>query len=106
VQDRLRLRREHPALREGELIHIFADDQVFAFVRQHAEASDGPAEQLLVVMNNADQPRTIELNIRDTPIAKARSIRALMGTGNAELLDGPGIKVPVASRSVNIYQVD
>ncbi|MGA8502694.1 MAG: alpha-amylase family glycosyl hydrolase [Candidatus Sulfotelmatobacter sp.] len=106
VQDLLRLRREHPALREGELIHIFADDQVFAFVRQHAEASDGPAEQLLVVMNNADQPRTIELNLRDTPIAKARSIRALMGTGNAELLDGPGIKVPVASRSVNIYQMD
>jgi neopullulanase len=106
VRDLLRLRQGHPALRGGELIHIFADDQIFAFVRQHAAAPDGPAEQLLVVMNNADQPKTIELNIRDTLIAKARSITTLMGTGNAELLDGKGIKVPMASRSVSIYQMD
>lgn len=106
VRDLLQLRQEHPALRGGESIHIFADDQVFAFVRQHAAAPDGPAEQLLVVMNNADQPRTIELNIRDTPIAKARSATKLMGTGNAELHDGPRIKVQLASRSVSIYQMD
>jgi neopullulanase len=106
VRELLRLRQEHPALRGGELIHIFADDQVFAFVRQHAAAPDGPAEQLLVVMNNADQPKTIELNIRNTPIAKARSATTLMGAGNAELVDGPGIKVPVASRSVSIYRMD
>lgn len=106
VRDLLRLRQEHPALRGGELIHIFADDQVFAFVRQHAVAPNEPAEQLLVVMNNADQQKNIELNLRDTPIAKARSATTLMGTGNAELLDGPGIKVPVASRSVSIYQMN
>jgi glycosidase len=106
VRELLQLRQEHPALRGGELIHIFADDQIFAFVRQHAASPDGPAEQLLVVMNNADQPKTIEFNIRDTPIAKARSMTTLMGTGNAELVDGPSIKVPVASRSVSIYQMN
>jgi|HubBroStandDraft_6_1064221.scaffolds.fasta_scaffold00323_10 glycosidase len=106
VRNLLRLRQEHPALRGGELIHIFADDQVFAFVRQHTAGPDGPAEQLLAVMNNSDQPKTIELDLGDTAVAKARSVTTLMGTGSAELLDGPRIKVQLASRSVSIYQMD
>lgn len=105
VRDLLHLRQQFPALRRGELIHIFSDDQVLAYVRQCA-GPNGSIEQLLVVMNNADQSRTLELNISDTPIAKARSITTLMGTGRAELVNGPGIEVPLASRSLSIYQLN
>ncbi len=105
VRELLHLRHDHPALRRGELIHIFGDDQVLAYVRQYAGAPGSPAEQLLVVMNNADQPRTLELNLSDTPVAKTRSATTLMGTGEAEFANGAGIKVSVASRSVGIYQL-
>lgn len=106
VQDLLHLRREHPALRGGELIHIFGDDQVFAYVRQHAGSSGGRAEQLLMVMNNSDQPRTVELNTTDTSIARIRSASKLMGTGQAEVMNGPRIRVSVAPRSLAIYQLN
>lgn len=105
VRDLLHLRQQHSALRRGELIHIFSDDQVLAYVRQCA-GPNGSIERLLVVMNNADQPRTVELNISDTPIAKARSITTLMGMGEAELVKGPAIEVPLASRSLSIYQLN
>lgn len=105
VRDLLHLRQQHAALRRGELIHIFSDDQVLAYLRQ-CGGPNGSTEQLLVVMNNADQSRTVELNISDTPIAKARSITTLMGTGQAELVNGPGIEVPLASRSLSIYQLN
>ena len=104
VRDLLHLRHEHPALRGGELIHIFGDEQVLAYVRQYAGGEAGPAEQLLIVMNNGDEARTVELNIRDTPIANTRSLTTLTGTGKAELVNG--IRVPVASRSLSIFQLN
>ena len=105
VQNLLRLRRHHPALREGELVHICSDDQILAYVRQHADLPGSPGEQLLVVMNNADKQRTVELKVRDAPIAKTRSITTLMGASDAELLSGPEIKVSLSARSLAIYQL-
>jgi len=104
VRDLLRLRREHPALRGGELIHIFGDDQILTYVREYDRGPASPADRLLVVMNNADKARTVELNIRDTPIAQTRSVTMLMGTGEA-VVTNAGIRVAVASRSVGIYQL-
>jgi len=104
VRDLLHLRLEHPALRGGELIHIFGDDQVFAYVRQFT-GSQG-AEQLLLVMNNAEQSRTVELNIRDTPIAKTGSVTALLGEGKAEVMSEARIRVSVAPRSLAIYRLN
>jgi glycosidase len=105
VRDLLHLRQEHPALRGGELIHIFGDDQILAYVREYGGGPAGHAEQLLMVMNNADKARTVELNISDTPIAKTRSITTLIGTGEAAVTNGPGIRVAVAARSLGIYQL-
>jgi glycosidase len=103
VRELLHLRHEHPALRGGELIHILGDDKVLAYARQYAGGPAGPAEQLLMVMNNADRPRTVELNIRDTPIARTRSTTKLMGTNDAEVRDGSEIRVPLGARSLSIY---
>jgi glycosidase len=105
VRDLLHLRQQHPALRRGKLIHIFGDDQAVAYVRQYAGGPDDSAEQLLVVMNNADQARALELSLTDTPMATARSATKLMGAGEAEL-NGLRIKVPVAARSLVIYQLN
>jgi glycosidase len=106
VRNMLSLRRQHPALRTGELIHIFGDDQVLAFVRQYAGGSAGPSEQVLMVMNNADQSRTVELNLADTPLARTRSSTTLTGSGDAEVMNGSTLRVSVAPRSMSIYQLN
>jgi len=105
VRDLLRLRRQHPALRGGELIHIFGDDQTLAYVRQTPSSSRGGAEELLVVMNNGDQPKTVLMNIADTPIAKIRTMTALMGGDEAQQVSPSTIQVSVAARSMDIYQL-
>jgi neopullulanase len=106
VQALLHLRQRHPALRKGELIHIFGDDQVLAYVRQYAGGPDASAEQLLVVMNNSDEAKTMKLDLSDTPIAHSRSVTTLIRSGEAELVDGPAIKVDLPARSVGLYQLN
>ena len=105
VQNLLRLRREHAALRNGELIHIYSDDQILAYVRQLSGISGEVSEQLLIVMNNADRSKSVDLNISDTPIAKAHSITTLMGAEQAEFVSGAAIRVSLPSRSLAIYQL-
>jgi glycosidase len=109
VRALLHLRQQHPALRAGKLSLVFSDDQTYAFVRESSGEIDrtktGPGERLLMVMNNSDAPRTIELDIADTPIADAHALSSLMGTGEAELLAGHQVRVPVPARSLNIYRV-
>jgi glycosidase len=106
----LRLRQEHTALRVGKLSFVFSDDQTYAFLRESSGEIDrgktGQGERLLMVMNNGDLARTIELDIRDTPIAGAHAVTTLMGTGEAELTAGRQVRVLVSARSLNIYRVD
>jgi neopullulanase len=106
----LRLRQEHTALRVGKLSFVFSDDQTYAFLRESYREIDrgktGQGERLLMVMNNGDAARTIELDIRDTPIALAHGVTPLMGTGEVELTAGRQVRVLVPARSLNIYRVD
>ena len=55
------LRKEHPALREGERITLLADDDtgVLAYLRVDAEAGD----TALVVINQSDVPQTATLDL-------------------------------------------
>jgi hypothetical protein len=59
-----------------------------------------------MVMNNADQSRTVELNLADTPVARTQSSTTLMGSGDAEVTNGPTLRVSVAPRSMGIYQLN
>ncbi len=99
VHTLLHLRQGHSALRSGELVHVFGDDSLFAFIRRD------PSEQLLIVMNNADQSRSLDLKIGDTPIAGTHSISTLFGSDEPRVTAGPSIRVSLPSRSLNIYRL-
>jgi neopullulanase len=110
VQTLLHMRQTHAALRCGKMFYLYSDDQTYAFLREsarnpNATKNESP-EQLLMVMNNAAQLRTIELNLKDSPIAGAQSIAPLMGSGEVELVKGLQIKVSLPPRSLNIYRVE
>ena len=61
VQTLLRLRREHPALQNGKLWHLFSDDSSYVFLRETEE------ERVMVAFNNSDKPREMKIPLRDTP---------------------------------------
>jgi glycosidase len=105
VRTLLHLRQQHPALRLGRYLHIFSDDQTFVYVRDFGGAAAAP-ERLLMVMNNADQPRTVEININDTVLAHAHRLSKLLAEHEATLTTGNKVSVPLPARSLSIYRVD
>ncbi len=105
VRTLLHLRQQHPALRLGKYLHIFSDDHTFVYVRDFGGAAAAP-ERLLMVMNNAAQPRTVEININDTVLAHAHRLSKLLAEHDARLTTGSKISVQLPARSLSIYRVD
>ena len=109
VQRLLHLRRLHPALRRGTYVHIFSDDRTFVYLRDfhsHGKGrTDKESERLLLMMNNADQPRTVEIDIGDTVLSQSRTLRRLWADNNASLEPGPKISATLPPRSLSIYAI-
>ena len=99
VQSLLRLRREHVALRGGQLWHLASDDSAYVFVREAEE------ERLVVTFNNADQPRELRIPLADTPAQRAGSIELLFGEAKAELAGGK-IRVTLPAQSISIFTLN
>jgi len=98
VQSLLALRKNHPALRTGKQWHIGWDDSYYAFLR------DLPEEKLLVVYNNAPEPKNIEIPVDDTPIETARQLQSIFGSGSAELSTGK-VHVSLPALSISVFSV-
>ncbi|MGB7556616.1 MAG: alpha-amylase family glycosyl hydrolase [Candidatus Korobacteraceae bacterium] len=75
VQSLLRLRREHPALRQGRQWHVSWDDSYYAFVRET------PQEKLLVVFNSSPKARDITIAAEGTSLEDAHQFENLFGAG-------------------------
>jgi glycosidase len=99
VQLLLRLRREHVALRGGQLWHLASDDSAYVFAREAEE------ERLVVTFNNADQPRELRIPLADTPAQRAGSIELLFGEAKAELAGGK-IRVTLPAQSISIFTLN
>lgn len=106
VRSLLHLHRQHPALRKGKYVHIFSDDHTFVYLRDFNGEKKGTNEQperLLMMMNNADQRRAVEVEIADTLLADAKSLTKVMAEHEALLSPGSKIKVDLPARSLSIY---
>jgi neopullulanase len=110
VQGLLRLRRLHPALRRGAYLHIFSDDTTFVYVRdfqsQGRGKTDKKSEHLLLIMNNADQPRTLVIGVSDTVLSQAKTLTRISAETDASLEPRAKISVELPPRSLSIYAVE
>jgi glycosidase len=96
VQTLLRLRREHPALGDGRLWHLFSDEESYAFLRE----TEG--ERVLVIFNNSTQPRELSIPVSDTPAQGAARGSRLFGEASAELANKE-IHVQTPGQSLSIF---
>jgi glycosidase len=69
----LKLRAEHSALRNGKLLDLYADKDVYVFTRQD------PSESIVVAFNRGDKPAEVEIS---TDI-KEKMFSSLFGMGTA-----------------------
>jgi len=99
VRELLRIRREHEALRGGQLWHLAADESSYVFLRASTE------ERLVVAFNNADQTRDLNIPLQGTPVEDAESISLLCGGAKGALAAGE-LRLSVPAESISIFSVN
>src|SRR5258706_3488957 len=99
VKELLRLRREHSALKNGHLWHLFSDETSYVFTRESEE------ERLLVVFNNNSKAREIDLTLRDTPLQGVVRATRLFGEAGVKLA-GTELHIDEPAQSFSIFVLD
>ncbi|MFY8273336.1 glycoside hydrolase family 13 protein [Pseudoalteromonas sp. SSDWG2] len=78
VRTLLRIRKAHPALRRGSLMHFVPDEDIYVYVREYEQ------QKVLVVLNKG-KARTIDLKRYAQAIGQAQWATNLMGNTKVEL---------------------
>jgi glycosidase len=99
VQSLLKLRREHAALRTGQLWHLASDENCYVFARETEE------ERVVVAFNNAEQAKELRIPLGDTPAQRATTVELLFGEAKAELARGE-IKLTLPGQSISIFSLN
>ncbi|OLE48082.1 MAG: hypothetical protein AUG46_04635 [Acidobacteria bacterium 13_1_20CM_3_58_11] len=99
VQSLLKLRRQHPALRTGQLWHLASDESSYVFARESEE------ERVVVAFNNADQSQEVHIPLADTPAQKATEMALLFGQAKAALA-GSEIRISMPAQSLSIFSLN
>jgi glycosidase len=99
VQELLRVRREHPALRGGRQWHLASDESAYVFLRELEE------ERIVVAFNNTDWTTELRVRLSDTPIQKAAELSKVFGQANADL-SGDEMHLSLPPQSLSIFTVN
>jgi len=98
VKSLLALRAAHPALRDGSQTHIKVDDKTYAFLRSDDK------ERVLVVYNNSDAARQVDLDLSFTPMENATTLTPLL-QAPATTINAKHVSIQVAPFSIAVYSV-
>ncbi|MGP8225655.1 MAG: alpha-amylase family glycosyl hydrolase [Terracidiphilus sp.] len=109
----LALRASHPALEAGLEQDIFADNDMFAFVRtseagscSSSRSSDPSKERMLIVVNNAKHSESLELPMEGTALAACAEFQATApATGTVPVVSGGKLHIDEPAESMTVYQV-
>jgi glycosidase len=105
----LALRAAHPALQTGVEQNLFADDDLFAFVRSPEQtgcAPDHASERMLIVVNKAAISKVVELPVEETALAGCTQFQAAApATGATPMVSGGKLRITEPADSMTIFDV-
>lgn len=105
----LKLRATHPALQTGIEQNLFADEDVFAFVRSPDEAGCAPdhfTDRLLIVVNKAARSKVVNLPLEETALAGCVKFQAAgPTTGIAPVVSGGKLRIEEPAESMTVFDV-
>jgi glycosidase len=99
VQTLLRLRREHPALQNGRLWHLYSDETAYAFLRETEE------ERVLVAFNNSAEARGLRIPLKNTPAEGVAGFTRAFGQARADASGGEA-RIAIPAQSISIFLLD
>lgn len=105
VSSLFRFRQAHPALYNGEQQDIFVDASAFVFVRaadvRHGCTRTG-GPRFVIAVNNAREPRTLAIPVRQTALQGCTSFPAELGAGEASPA-GPQLTLHIPPKQAVIF---
>jgi glycosidase len=104
----LHLRSQHAALQSGQQQDVLDEDTTaFAFVRA-ADVSHGcdGKDRVLVVVNNANEPRSITLPTDGTAISGCSNLHPLAGATNTLSMDNNQFEIHLGAKEIAVYAAD
>ena len=109
----LALRAAHSALQAGIEQNLFADEDVFAFVRARNDKGcssdhtpDPSREQFLVVVNKAGQSKSLDLPVEDTALAGCAIFHVVApATGASPALNNGTLHLEEPAETMTVYEV-
>ena len=105
----LALRASHPALQTGVEQNLFANDNVFVFVRAQDGAgcaADRSREEALIVVNKAPRKESVDLPLDGTALEGCAQFHAADPTAGSEpVLSGTQLHVEEQAESLTVYIV-
>lgn len=105
----LRLRAKSSALQTGIEQNLFANEDVFAFVRStdgSGCSTDPSKETFLIAVNKARQNRVADLSVEDTALAACTEFLPLSPTGGSKaVLNGGKLHIEEQPESMTVYEL-
>jgi len=109
----LALRNAHPALRTGIEQNLFADEDVFAYVRTPVETGCSPDhaagsanERFLIVINKGSQSKMLDLPMEMTSLAGCTEFQpAAAATGITPVVTGQKVHIEEPAQSLTVFAV-
>ena len=99
THDWIKLRLDHSALRNGRLIDLFYDDDIYAFARQDKK------ETLVVVFNRANAEKNITVPAAAIDLSDGLQLLALYGAKNGGRVTGGVATLAVPARTAAAYRI-
>ena len=96
VKELLRIRRQHAALRGGQLWHLASDESAYVFLRQSED------ERAVGAFNNSEKTRELQIPLKGTQLENVESISLLFGAAKAELT-GRELHISIPAQSLSIF---
>lgn len=97
TRDWIRLRREHSAIRQGRLIDLFYDDDVYIFARQDK------TETVIIAINRADKEKKVDFPLGSIGLRDGAELLRLIGpASSARVLNGQA-KLAIPARGAAAY---
>jgi glycosidase len=105
----LAVRAAHPALQTGIEQNLFADDDVFAFVRSPDAAgcsANHASDRLLIVVNKAAQSKVVDLSLDETALTGCVHFQAVGPTAGAVPAVTAGkLHIEEPAESITVFEV-
>ena len=96
----IRLRREHPAIRDGKLIDLYYDDNVYVFARKDN------AETVIIAFNRQNDERQIKVPARSIGMSDGAELKQLIGGSSSARVEAGQANLLVPGRTAVAFKAN